>query len=151
MGPALLEGKRWEFIIKAICCVATSSVDHLTVTDKVYECELIRQKSCMQMLCVWKCVWICVCSQCHPTERADKTLKSGNGGGHMRKSRVCCVYSAWYGNVDVSDTHQGTHYTSIIQAQDLNVTELYPFNRKQNLFLKRHDSSNTSQAAINQK
>lgn len=95
MGPALLEGKRWEFIIKAICCVATSSVDHLTVTDKVYECELIRQKSCMQMLCVWKCVWICVCSQCHPTVKVDKTLKNGNEGGHVRKSRVYSACVIW--------------------------------------------------------
>ncbi len=74
-----------------------------------------------------------------------QTLKSGNGGGHMRKSRVLWEYSACViCKCGRHDTRQGTHYAAIIQAQGLNVTELYPFNRKQNLFPKaRHNSSNT--------
>lgn len=76
-----------------------------------------------------------------------QTLKSGNEGGHMRKSRVYWEYSAcviW--KCGRHDTHQGTHYAAITQAQGLNVTELYPFNRK-NLFPKaRQDSSNTFSA-----
>lgn len=73
------------------------------------------------------------------------TLKSRSQGGHMRKSKVCWEYSAgviW--KCGRHDTHQGIHYAATIQAQGLNVTELYPFNRKQNLFPEvRHDSSNT--------
>lgn len=62
---------------------------------------------------------------------------------HEEKQGVLEVFCLCDMEMRHHDTHQGTHYAAIIQAQGLNVTELYPFNRKQNLFPKaRHGSSN---------
>lgn len=70
----------------------------------------------------------------------------------MRKSSVFWEYSAcviW--KCGRHDTHQGTHYAAIIQAQGLNVTELLLIesricSQKQGMTAAIH-----SQAAVNQK